>query len=84
MSKTYTVGRSASADIRIAKKHDAVGKLHIDEDQIGARLERRAALRAAFGFDDLEVIVGEIASDHRARDRIVLDDDQPFAARRIG
>ncbi len=35
MSKTYTVGRSASADIRIAKKHDAVGKLHIELTDLG-------------------------------------------------
>ena len=58
-----------------------VGKLHVEEDQVGApALERLAALGAAPGFGDLEIMVGEIPRDHRARDRIVLDDDQPFAA----
>ena len=35
MPKTYTVGRSAQADIRTPKKHDAVGKVHCEITDLG-------------------------------------------------
>ena len=35
MSKTYTVGRSANALIRIPKQHDTVGKLHLEIEDLG-------------------------------------------------
>jgi hypothetical protein len=35
MNMSYTVGRSASADIQIPKRHDTVGKLHCKIEDIG-------------------------------------------------
>jgi hypothetical protein len=59
----------------------AVGQLDVDEDDVGgAPLERLSARCAGVGLLDLETVLGEIACDHAARHRIVLDQDQAVAA----
>src|SRR3954453_9182358 len=75
-------------DARVAGRLDllgeietvAVGQLHVEEDEIGPRPQRLAAFRAGAGADHVEIVLAEIADQHRPRHRIVLDDDQPLAA----
>lgn len=58
----------------------AVGQLQVEEDEIGARPQRLAAFQAGAGADHVEIVVAEIADQHRPRHRIVFDHDQPLAA----
>ncbi|MHC2292125.1 hypothetical protein ACVIJW_007995 [Bradyrhizobium barranii subsp. barranii] len=60
----------------------AVRQLHVEEDEIGAGAQRLAAFRAGAGADHVEIVLAEIADQHRPRHGIVFDDDQPLAARR--
>lgn len=49
MSRTYIVGRSAEADIRISKEHDAVGKRHLQIEEAGAEKVRVTDLKSTNG-----------------------------------
>lgn len=49
MEPTYIVGRSANADIRIAKEHDAVGKRHLELTDLGAGRVRIKDLQSTNG-----------------------------------
>jgi hypothetical protein len=49
MSKAYTVGRGSAADIKIPKQHDAVGKLHIEIEDLGGGQARVTDLRSTNG-----------------------------------
>jgi len=49
MKKTYTVGRGSAADIRIPKVHDAVGKLHLEIEDVGHGQARITDLNSTNG-----------------------------------
>lgn len=49
MEQTYLVGRSANADIRIPREHDAVGKRHLELTDLGDGRVRIADLKSTNG-----------------------------------
>ncbi|MFK4727646.1 hypothetical protein ABIE89_008746 [Bradyrhizobium niftali] len=88
MRSTSVSRRGHEDDARVAGRLDflgeleavTVGQLHVEEDEVGAPAQRLAALRAGAGADHVEIVVAEVADQHRPRHRIVFDDDQPLAA----
>ena len=49
MSKPFTVGRGSAADIRTPKAHDAVGKLHLQLEDVGGGQVRATDLQSTNG-----------------------------------
>jgi hypothetical protein len=49
MSKAYTVGRGSTADIKIPKKYDTVGKLHLEIAETGGGQARITDLHSTNG-----------------------------------
>ena len=49
MSKPFTVGRGSAADIRTPKAHDAVGKLHLQLEDVGGGQVRATDLKSTNG-----------------------------------
>jgi hypothetical protein len=74
--------RAGRADLAGQVEAVAIRQLDVDEDQVcRPLLQRPPALRPRRRLLDLESLLGEIAGDHRAGDRIVLHHDQTVAPR---